>query len=89
MAIKVVSGSTDTDIKVVSGSTQVRRVTVGSPVRIVRRIQAGDFEFGLINGVDIAAAEDGSMLVYNGTTENFEAKIEVSNPNTKFNGGNF
>jgi hypothetical protein len=76
-------------IKVVSGSTQVKRVTVGSPVRIVRRVKAGDFQFGSIDGIDIAAAEDGSMLVYNGTTENFEAKVEVSNPNTKFNGGNF
>jgi hypothetical protein len=76
-------------IKVVSGSTQVKQVTVGSPVRIVRRVKAGDFQFGSIDGIDIAAAEDGSMLVYNGTTENFEAKVEVSNPNTKFNGGNF
>jgi hypothetical protein len=76
-------------IKVVSGSTQVKRVTVGSPVRIVRRVKAGDFEFGSLDGIDISAAEDGSMLVYNGTTENFEAKVEVSNPNTKFNGGNF
>jgi hypothetical protein len=76
-------------IKVVSGSTHVKQVTVGSPVRIVRRVKAGDFQFGSIDGIDIAAAEDGSMLVYNGTTENFEAKVEVSNPNTKFNGGNF
>ena len=76
-------------IKVVSGNTQVKQVTVGSPVRIVRRIKASDFDFGSIRGIDITGVTDGGMLVYNDNTQNFEAKIEISNTNTTFNGGNF
>lgn len=76
-------------IKVVSGNTQVKQVTVGSPVRIVRRVRASDFEFGAIRGIDITGVSDGAMLVYNGGTENFESKVEITNTNTTFNGGNF
>ena len=76
-------------IKVVSGSTQVKQVTVGSPVRIVRRIKTGDFQFGALQGIDLTGVTDGSMLVYNDGTENFEAKVEITNTNTTFNGGNF
>lgn len=76
-------------IKVISGSTQVKQVTVGSPVRIVRRIKASDFQFGAIQGVDLTGVTDGALLVYNGGTENFESKVELTNTNTTFNGGNF
>lgn len=76
-------------IKIVSGNTQVKQITVGSPVRIIRRVQASDFEFGALRGIDISAITDGSMLVYNDGTENFEAKVEITNTNTTFNGGNF
>lgn len=76
-------------IKVVSGNTQVKQITVGSPVRIIRRIKAGDFQFGALQGIDLTGVTDGSMLVYNDGTENFEAKVEITNTNTTFNGGNF
>lgn len=76
-------------IKVVSGNTQVKQITVGSPVRIIRRIRAGDFQFGSLQGIDLTGVTDGSMLVYNDGTENFEAKVEITNTNTTFNGGNF
>lgn len=76
-------------IKVVSGNTQVKQITVGSPVRIIRRIKASDFQFGALQGIDITGVTDGAMLVYNDGTENFEAKVEITNTNTTFNGGNF
>lgn len=76
-------------IKVVSGSTQIKQVTVGNPVRIIRRIKVGDFQFGALDGIDITGVSDGCMLVYNAGTENFEAKTEITNTNTTFNGGNF
>lgn len=76
-------------IKVVSGNTQVKQITVGSPIRIIRRIKAGDFQFGALQGIDLTGVTDGSMLVYNDGTENFEAKVEITNTNTTFNGGNF
>ena len=76
-------------IKVVSGNTQVKQITVGSPVRIIRRIKASDFQFGALQGIDLTGVTDGSMLVYNDGTENFEAKVDITNTNTTFNGGNF
>ena len=76
-------------IKVISGNTQIKQVTVGSPVRIIRGVKASDFQFGALQGIDITGVTDGSMLVYNGATENFEQKVEITNTNTTFNGGNF
>ena len=76
-------------IRVISGNTQIKQVTVGSPVRIIRRIKASDFQFGALQGIDITGVTDGSMLVYNGGTQNFESKVEITNTNTTFNGGNF
>jgi hypothetical protein len=76
-------------IKVISGNTKLKQITVGTPVRIVRRIKASEFEFGSLQGIDITGVTDGAMLVYNDGTENFEAKVEITNTNTTFNGGNF
>jgi hypothetical protein len=76
-------------IKVISGNTKIKQVTVGSPVRIIRRIAASDFEFGSLNGIDLTGVTDGAMLVYNSATENFESKVNITNANTTFNGGNF
>ena len=88
MSIKVVTGNTQVR-QVRSGSTQVKRVTVGTPVRIIRRVQAEDFNFGSLAGVNIAGASDGSMLVYNDVTQDFEATTEIDNEIINFNGGNF
>lgn len=76
-------------IKVISGNTKIKQVTVGSPVRIVRRIAASDFEFGSLNGIDLTGVTDGATLIYNSSTGNFESKVEITNTNTTFNGGNF
>lgn len=88
MSIKVVTGNTQVR-QVRSGSTQVKRVTVGTPVRIIRRVQAADFNFGNLAGVNITDAVNGSLLVYNEVTEDFEAKTEIDNEIINFNGGNF
>lgn len=74
-------------IKVVTNNTLVKQVTVGTPIRRVSN--DGGITFGSLAGVDIENATDGSMLVYNGSNLNFEAKVEIDNPNTNFNGGNF
>lgn len=76
-------------IKVISGNTKIKQVTVGSPVRIIRRIAASDFEFGSLNGIDLTGVTDGATLIYNSSTGNFESKVEITNTNTTFNGGNF
>jgi len=89
MAIKVTTGQSTVKAVVTGSQTTVKKVTVGTPVRIVRRIASSDFEFGSLSGIDLTGVTDGSMLVYNDGTENFEAKTEITNINTTFNGGNF
>lgn len=90
MAVRVTTGQSSVSRTAVTGSqTTVKKVTVGSPVRIVRRIAATDFEFGSLQGIDITGVTDGALLVYNSATQNFESKVEITNTNTTFNGGNF
>lgn len=88
MSIKVVTNDTFVRrVTVGTNTTLVKKVTVGTPIRRVSN--QGGLSFGDLAGVDIENASDGSMLVYNGSNLNFEAKVEIDNPNTNFNGGNF
>lgn len=90
MAIRITTGQSNIGTIAVTGSqTTVKKVTVGIPVRIVRRVASGDIQFGSLGGIDITGVTDGSLLVYNDGTQNFEAKAEITNTNTTFNGGNF
>jgi hypothetical protein len=89
MAIRVTTGQSTVRAVVTGSQTTVKKVTVGTPVRIIRRIAATDFEFGSLNGIDLTGLTDGATLIYNSATENFESKVEISNTNTTFNGGNF
>ncbi len=89
MAIRVTTGQTTVRAVVTGSQTTVKKVTVGTPVRIVRRIAASDFELGSIDGIDLTGVTDGAILVYNSATENFESKVDITNTNTTFNGGNF
>ena len=73
-------------INVVTGTTVVKRVVIGTPVR---RVKSGAFSITNLNGVDLTENGDGALLVYNASTTNFEAKVEVDNVNTNINGGNF
>ena len=67
-------------------TTQVKKVVVGRPVR---RVTAGAFAVNNLGGVNLTGVTDGSLLVYNGTTSEFEAKVDLDNTNTNVNGGNF
>ena len=89
MAIRVTTGQNIVKAVVTGSVTTVKRVTTGTPVRIIRRVEASEFTLGLLAGVDITGVTDGAALIYNGTSENFESKVEISNTNTTFNGGNF
>jgi hypothetical protein len=89
MAIRVTTGQSTVRAVVTGSQTTVKKVTVGTPVRIVRRIAASDFELGSLDGIDLTGVTDGAMLVYNSATENFESKVDIINTNTTFNGGNF
>jgi hypothetical protein len=85
MAINVTvgQGKTVTEVKV-SGRTKVASVRVGRPIRNVTQ-KSGSID--VLDGIDVSNKQDGSVLVYNSGTENFEA---TKNLDKQFiNGGNF
>ena len=85
MAINVTTGrgTTTTEVRI-SGKTRVHSVKVGRPLNQIDPVQGS---LGLLDGVDITAKEDGSVLVYNATSENFEATKTLEKQ--FINGGNF
>jgi RNase H-fold protein (predicted Holliday junction resolvase) len=52
------------------GKTQVKKVVVGKPIR---RIETQTTTIENIQGLDVSDREDGSVLVYNGSSSSFEA----------------
>lgn len=66
------------------GKTKVKKVIVGKPIRRI------DNESGSINnlgGVNLADAEDGSVLVYDAGADEWVAKKTLDNTNV--NGGQY
>ena len=85
MAIQVgLSGTTIKTVAAAGSTTQVKKVVVGTPVR---RVTAGSFNINNLGGVDITGAVNGSVLVYNGTSANFEATLDLVEQN--INGGSY
>jgi len=62
----------------------VKQVKVGTPVR---RVTSGAFTIDNLGGVDTTSKQDGSVLVYNASTTNFEATTTLDKQ--LINGGNF
>lgn len=52
-------------------------------------INRGSIKLGDLSDIDVTAISDGAMLVYNGNNSVWEAKVEMKNNNTIFNGGFF
>lgn len=75
-----------TKVTIVTNNTLVKRVVVGTPVR---RVNNPPINLGAIAGVDLTGVSDGALLVYSATSNNFEAKTNIDNPNTDLNGGTF
>lgn len=87
MAINVgVSGVTAKAVVVVGSRTIVKKVSVGTPVKRVQA-SAGSVLLQNIIGIDATNKENGSVLVYNSTSGNFEAtrNLELQN----INGGQY
>jgi|TARA_R110001599_G_scaffold315191_1_gene523807 hypothetical protein len=85
MAIHVgLSGTTVKTVAAAGSTTQVKKVVVGTPVR---RVTAGAFHVTNIGGIDITGVVNGSVLVYNESTTNFEAKLDLEEQN--INGGSY
>ncbi len=85
MAIDVTTGrgNTVTEVKV-GGGTKVFSFKVGRPVS---NIETSSGDIDSLFGVDTTAKEDGSVLVYNATSEQFEATKTLEKQ--FINGGNF
>lgn len=66
------------------GKTKVKRVVVGKPIR---RINTTQGNINNLAGVDTSGATDGAVLVYNESTENFEATTTLNNQ--EVNGGQY
>ena len=76
-------GTTTTEVKI-SGKTRVHSVKVGRPLSQIDAVQGS---IDILSGVDTSAKEDGSVLVYNASSENFEATKTLEKQ--FINGGNF
>ena len=86
MAIRVGTGQT-TQVKTIRGTgqtTQVKKVVVGRPVK---NVASSTVSIHTLLGVSTGARVDGSVLVFNASTANFEATLELSKQD--INGGNF
>jgi hypothetical protein len=57
---------------------QAKVVALGKPISLSE-----------LADMDLSAASDGAVLVYNGTRHKFVATTELRNSNTNINGGNF
>jgi len=66
------------------GKTKVKRVVVGKPIR---RINTTQGNINNLAGVDTSGVTDGAILVYNESTENFEATPTLNNQ--EVNGGQY
>lgn len=74
MAIKVGTGTTAKKVVVVGSMTQVKQVVVGTPVK---RVTSGAFSISNLDGINTTNKVNGSVLVYNSTTGDFEATLNL------------
>lgn len=86
MALNISSkNNKPTRVKVVSAdTTKVKKVVVGRPVR---RVTASQGTIGGLDDVDNSNAQDGSVLVYNGSSSKYEATLVLEKQT--INGGHY
>lgn len=74
MAITVGTGTTTKKVVVVGSTTQVKQVVVGTPVR---RVTSGAFSVDNLDGFNTTNKVNGSVLVYNSASGDFEATLNL------------
>jgi len=84
MAITVGTGITAKKVIVVGSTTQVKQVTVGTPVK---RVTSGSFNINNLSGVTTTGATTGSLLIYNAATSMWVASKDLEEQN--INGGSY
>ena len=84
MPLTVTTGETSV-VKVAADTTTiVKKITIGTPVR---RVSSAIANINTLAGVDMSERIDGSVLVYNATTELWQATINLQKQN--INGGSY
>lgn len=66
------------------GTTRVKKVVVGKPIR---KVQTSSGNISNLSGVDTSGSVDGSVLVYNSSSGNYEATTELNQQ--EVNGGQY
>jgi hypothetical protein len=61
-----------------SNVAQVRRITVGTPIRRVTRAAIGMDD---LNNIDFSNLQNGSIMVYNSSTANWTSTLNLENQN--------
>jgi len=84
MAITVGTGITAKKVIVVGSTTQVKQVTVGTPVK---RVTSGAFNINNLSGVDTTGAVEGSLLIYSNAVSKWVASKDLQEQN--INGGSY
>lgn len=77
--------------KVTQGGTLTKAVLTPTQEVLVTKvgIASGQIRLEDLFNIDAESPSDGSILVYNSSSQLWQAKQDLDNQNTKINGGNF
>ena len=53
------------------------------------KISSGDVSLGDLSDVDTAGQTDGAMMIFDGTSGNYEMKTQIENTNLRINSGQY
>jgi hypothetical protein len=53
------------------------------------KISSGDVSLGDLSDVNVAGQTDGAMMIFDGTSGNYEMKTQIENTNLRINSGQY
>ena len=53
------------------------------------KISSGDVSLGDLSDVNVAGQTDGAMMIFDGTSGNYEMKTQIENSNLSINSGQY
>ena len=72
------------------GNTLKSVVTPQQNIQVTEyTVSSSNLRLADLTDVDLSAASDGAVLIYNGNTVSFEATTTLENNNTQVNGGHY
>ena len=72
------------------GNTLKSVVTPQQNIQVTEyTVSSSNLRLADLKDVDLSAASDGAVLIYNGNTVSFEATTTLENNNTQVNGGHY